>query len=63
VAVSAINVTSHPRAWVGITLALAAAAAFALGAVSLTTASPTFAADQGGSASSRFPRLGAGGDE
>jgi len=40
-----------------------AAAVFALGAVSFTTASPTFAADQGGSASSRFPRLGAGGDE
>ena len=30
VAVSEINVVSHPRAWIGITVAVAAAAAFAL---------------------------------
>lgn len=37
-AVSAINVTSHPRAWVGITVALAAAAAFALANTSASVA-------------------------
>jgi drug/metabolite transporter (DMT)-like permease len=36
--VSAINVTSHPRAWVGITVALAAAAAFALANTSASVA-------------------------
>ena len=35
---SAINVTSHPRAWVGITVALAAAAAFALANTSASVA-------------------------
>ena len=38
VAVSAINVVSHPRAWVGITVAVAAAAAFALANTSATVA-------------------------
>src|SRR5271169_6978898 len=36
--VSAINVISHPRAWVGITVALAAAAAFALANTSASVA-------------------------
>src|SRR5271169_636157 len=36
--VSAINVISHPRAWVGITVALAAAAAFALANTSANVA-------------------------
>ena len=35
---SAINVVSHPRAWVGITVAVAAAAAFALANTSATVA-------------------------
>ena len=38
VAVSAINVVSQPRAWVGITLAVAAAAAFALANTSASVA-------------------------
>ena len=37
-AVSAINVASHPRRWVGITVALAAAAAFALANTSANVA-------------------------